>query len=71
MYKKKKKAFLDIEESALKQLKLFEKIYGKYDTEMGHSFYYLRVPGGLIRTVVSPESINQIFISVPNTYFIC
>lgn len=70
MIKKKEKIFVDISEVSLKKLKLFEKVYGKYDTEMGHSFYYLRVPGGLIRTIVSPEALNQIFISLPNNYFI-
>lgn len=70
MFKKKsKKGYLEIDPDSLKKLSLFESIDGNFN-ELGYNVTYLRIPGGLIRTVVNTEAINQLFIALPNSYFI-
>ena len=66
--KKKAKNHKEIDEENLKNLELFEYIEGNYN-ELGHNSYYLRVPGGIIRTIVNTESTSQIFIPLPNSFF--
>lgn len=69
MFKKKNKltrSELDVD--LLKGLKIFESIDGNFN-ELGYHVTYLRVPGGLIRTVVNTEAIDQLFIPLPNSYF--
>lgn len=69
MFKKKsKKVYLEIDPDSLKKLSLFESIDGNFN-ELGYNVTYLRIPGGLIRTVVNTEAINQLFIALPNSYF--
>lgn len=70
MFKKKsKKVYLEIDPDSLKKLSLFESIDGNFN-ELGYNVTYLRIPGGLIRTVVNTEAIDQLFIALPNSYFI-
>ena len=70
MFKKKsKKVYLEIDPDLLKKLSLFESIDGNFN-ELGYNVTYLRIPGGLIRTVVNTEAIDQLFIALPNSYFI-
>lgn len=70
MFKKKnKQVYLEIDPNLLKKLSLFESIDGNFN-ELGYNITYLRVPGGLIRTVVNTEAIDQLFIALPNSYFI-
>ena len=66
--KKKKKVYLEIDPDSLKKLSLFESIDGNFN-ELGYNVTYLRIPGGLIRTVVNTEAIDQLFIALPNSYF--
>lgn len=69
MFKKKsKKVYLEIDPDSLKKLSLFESIDGNFN-ELGYNVTYLRIPGGLIRTVVNTEAIDQLFIALPNSYF--
>lgn len=69
MFKKKsKKIYLEIDPDSLKKLSLFESIDGNFN-ELGYNVTYLRIPGGLIRTVVNTEAIDQLFIALPNSYF--
>ena len=69
MFKKKsKKVYLEIDPDSLKKLSLFESINGNFN-ELGYNVTYLRIPGGLIRTVVNTEAIDQLFIALPNSYF--
>ena len=69
MFKKKsKKVYLEIDSDSLKKLSLFESIDGNFN-ELGYNVTYLRIPGGLIRTVVNTEAIDQLFIALPNSYF--
>ena len=53
------KAEINIDQ--LKKLALFESIDGKFN-ELGFSVSYLRIPNGVIRTVVNNTSLHQIFI---------
>lgn len=68
MTRKKKNIFKEIEETKLKQLKKFEYLICDYN-EVGCSICYLRVPGGLIRTVSTPESVSQLFIPLNISFF--
>lgn len=68
MFKKKDNVLKEIEESKLKTLKRFEYIICDHN-EVGCSICYLRVPGGLIRTVSTPESVHQIFIPLNISFF--
>lgn len=69
MFKKKNKKILEINELALKSLALFEKVHGEYDPS-GYEIEYTRIPGGLIRTISTPEALDQLFIPLPASYFI-
>lgn len=64
----KKDIYKELDESKLKTLKRFEYLICD-SNEVGCSICYLRVPGGLIRTVSTPESVNQVFIPVNISYF--
>ncbi|MBR2239974.1 MAG: hypothetical protein IKO49_01955 [Bacilli bacterium] len=69
MFKKKtKKIHLEIDQGNLKKLSLFESVDGNFN-ELGYNVTYLRIPGGLIRTVINTEAIDQLFIPLPNSYF--
>ena len=69
MFKKKtKKIHLEIDQGNLKKLSLFESVDGN-SNELGYNVTYLRIPGGLIRTVINTEAIDQLFIPLPNSYF--
>lgn len=69
MFKKKNKSNrVELNIDLLKGLKIFESIDGNFN-ELGYNVTYLRVPGGLIRTVVNTEAIDQLFIPLPNSYF--
>ena len=69
MFKSKnKKIYLEIDVNVLKDLKYFESIDGNFN-ELGYHVTYLRVPGGIIRTVVNTEALDQLFIPLPNSYF--
>lgn len=68
MFKKKARVYKEIDENKLKGLKYFE--YVVCDTnEVGCSITYLRVPGGIIRTIATPESVDQLFISLNASFF--
>lgn len=69
MFKKKKNSKLELDMELLKGLKLFESVDGSFN-ELGYNVSYLRVPGGLIRTVINTEAIDQLFIPLPNSYFV-
>lgn len=58
---KKTKIVNEISISDLKQLALFESIDGKFN-ELGFAVSYLRVPNGVIRTIINNTSLHQIFI---------
>lgn len=64
----KKDIYKELDESKLKTLKRFEYLICD-SNEVGCSVCYLRVPGGLIRTISTPESVNQVFIPVNISYF--
>lgn len=64
----KKDIYKELDESKLKTLKRFEYLICD-SNEVGCSICYLRVPGGLIRTVSTSESVNQVFIPVNISYF--
>lgn len=69
MFKSKnKKIYLEIDVNVLKDLKYFESVDGNFN-ELGYHVTYLRVPGGIIRTVVNTEALDQLFIPLPNSYF--
>lgn len=68
MFKKKEKCFKEIDESRLKILKRFEYVICDCN-EVGCSICYLRVHGGLIRTVSTPESVSQLFIPMNVSFF--
>jgi hypothetical protein len=65
---KKVKIYQEIDESKLKMLKLFESTDGNYN-ELGFAINYTRIPGGLVRLVITPEAIDQLFIPLPASYF--
>jgi len=68
MFKKKNPNFKEVDELKLKALKRFE--YVVCDTnKVGCEVTYLRVPGGLIRTVSTPECVSQQFIEIPISFF--
>lgn len=68
MFKKKKDSYKEVDESKLRSLRRFE--YFICDcNEVGCSICYLRVPGGLVRTVSTPESVNQLFIPLNISFF--
>jgi hypothetical protein len=70
MFKKNKvKVYKEIEEIELKKLNLFESIDGNFN-EFGYNITYTRIPNGLIRTIIMPESIDQLFIPLPASYFV-
>ena len=70
MFKRKKfNNYKEIDEISLKNLKLFESIDGNFN-EFGYNITYTRIPNGLIRTVIMPESIDQLFIPLSASYFI-
>lgn len=68
MFNKKIEVFKEIDEIDLKTLKRFEYVVCN-SNEVGCSICYLRVPGGLVRTVSTPESVNQLFIPMNISYF--
>jgi len=59
--RKKAKIKSEININEVKQLALFESMDGQFN-ELGFSVSYLRVPGGVIRTVINNTSLHQIFI---------
>lgn len=61
--KPKIKAKPEININELKQLALFESVDGQFN-ELGFSVSYLRVPGGVIRTIINNTSLHQIFIEL-------
>lgn len=67
--KKEKPAYKEIEESRLKDLKLFESVDGNFNN-LGFAINYTRVPGGLIRVIINTEAMDQLFIPLPNAYFV-
>lgn len=68
MFKKKDSVFKEVDEQKLKNLKRFE--YFLCDSnEVGCSICYLRVPGGIVRTVSTPESVSQLFIPLNVSFF--
>lgn len=70
MFKKNKvKVYKEIEEIELKKLNLFESIDGNFN-EFGYNITYTRIPNGIIRTIIMPESIDQLFIPLPASYFV-
>lgn len=62
--KTKRKNTREIDLLELKNEVLFTKIDAGMN-ELGFSVEYLRVPGGVIRTLVNNTSISQIFIPLP------
>lgn len=66
---KEKPIYKEIDETFLKKLHLFESIDGNYN-ELGFEIIYTRIPGGLIRTIITPEALDQLFIPLPASYFI-
>lgn len=69
MFNKKNKKYIEINEKDLKALSLFESVDGNYNS-LGFNITFTRVPGGIIRTIVNTEGLDQLFIPVPNNYFI-
>jgi len=71
MFKKKNTfaIYKDIDEAALKALKLFESVDGNFN-DLGFSINYTRIPGGLVRTVINTAGIDQLFIPLPASYFV-
>ena len=66
---KKIKKIQEIDEKTLKSLDLYEKAFGEYDPT-GYEIEYTRIPGGLIRTISTPEALDQLFIPLPASYFV-
>lgn len=69
MFKKKKPINIEIDETLLKSLKLFESIDGNFN-DLGYYISYTRIPGGLIRTIGNTEAVDQLFIPLPASYFV-
>ena len=69
MFKKKKPINIEIDETLLKSLKLFESIDGNFN-DLGYYVSYTRIPGGLIRTIGNTEAVDQLFIPLPASYFV-
>ena len=69
MFKKEKLTYIEINEASLKKLHLFESVDGNFN-ELGYNVSYTRVPGGLIRTIITPEALDQLFIPLQASYFI-
>ena len=70
MFNKKKKVNLsEINLTIIKSLKYFEQIEAERD-KFFQNVYYMRVPGGLIRTVSNQQGVSQLFISLPDSFFI-
>lgn len=71
MFKSKKmpSIYTEIDERAIKSLKLYESVDGNYN-DLGFAINYTRVPGGVIRLVINNAGIDQIFIPLPATYFV-
>lgn len=71
MFKRNKErpAYTEIDEASLKKLHLFESIDANFN-ELGYAISYTRIPGGLIRTAITPEALDQLFIPLPASYFI-
>ena len=70
MFKRNKNnKYIEINEEDLKKLNLFESVDGNFN-EFGYNITYTRIPNGLIRTTIMPESIDQLFIPLPASYFI-
>lgn len=67
--KKKIKTVVDISDEELRTLKMFESVETRTDSFLSYEVSYLRVPGGVIRTLVHAEGISQIKIDLPNTFF--
>lgn len=67
---KKRKVFVDADEKDLKSLNILESTSSNFNTQLGFSVCYTRVYNGLIRTVVTPEAIDQLFIPLPASFFI-
>lgn len=68
MFKHKTKAFKEADEQEIKNLKRFEYIICD-SNEVGCSICYLRVPGGIVRTISTPESVDQLFIPLNISFF--
>ena len=71
MFKKNKEklVYKEIDEISLKKLHLFESVDGNYN-ELGFGINYTRIPGGLVRTIITPEALDQLFIPLAASYFI-
>lgn len=69
MAKKAPKPTKEVDITELKKLKLFESIYVDFNTQLGFSVCYTRVFGGVIRLVITPESVSQVFINLPESFF--
>lgn len=71
MFKRRKEpeSYKEIDEASLKKLHLFESVNGNFN-ELGYSINYTRIPNGLIRTIITPEALDQLFIPLPASYFI-
>jgi len=67
MFKKKPKIKIEIDKNIFKTLKLFESVDGNYN-DLGYAISYTKVPGGVIRTIINTESMDQIFIPLPQNY---
>lgn len=68
MFKHKYNIFKEVDEQQIKNLKRFEYIVCD-SNEVGCSICYIRVPGGIIRTISTPESVDQIFIPLSISFF--
>ena len=66
---KTKPAYIEIDEASLKKLHLFESVNANFN-ELGYAISYTRIPGGLIRTIITPEALDQLFIPLSASYFI-
>ena len=66
--KNKIKTYQEIDENKLKSLKLFESIDGNFN-QLGFNVCYTRIPGGIVRTVINTEALDQLFIPMPASYF--
>jgi hypothetical protein len=71
MFKRNKEpdTYKEIDEASLKKLHLFESVDGNFN-ELGYNINYTRIPNGLIRTIITPEALDQLFIPLPASYFI-
>lgn len=69
MSKKSKKIYIDVEESSIKGLKLFESVDGKFN-DLGYYVTYTRIPGGVVRTIGNTEALDQMFIPLPASFFV-